>query len=195
MSSTYDHVTLAEVHTVVLRGAAVTDKDVELAALITAVGQRLDEAVGPVVYRDLDETYDGGGSMIQLRQWPVVTVTSVVEDGVTLPSTSYLCDYEKGQLWRRSGDWDYPWEIGRDNVEVVYRAGRYATTATVSERYKMGDYLMLQHLWRTRTWSTPGLGGNDFSVPQVAYPAYSVPNAVIEWFGSEWRDQKRGGFA
>ena len=54
---------------------------------------------------------------------------------------------------------------------------------------------MLQHQWRARQWNTSGVGTGDFQVPQVAFPAYSVPNAVVEWFGSEWRDTKRGGFA
>jgi hypothetical protein len=130
-----------------------------------------------------------------LRLWPVVAVTSVIEDGTTLASTDYLCDYEKGQLWRRAGTWDYPWYVGRDNVQVGYRSGRFSATSTVSERYKQGAYLMLTHLWRSRQWNTSGITSTDFAVPQVAFPAYSVPNAVVEWFGLEWRDARRGGFA
>lgn len=204
MADPLDWVTLTEAKTV-LRLTSTTANDTELTGLITAVSQRLDEAVGPCVYRDLDETHDGARdgfltyegqrTMLQLKQWPIVAITTVTEDGAVLASTEYKADYEKGQLWRRVGTHDYLWRIGRENIQVAYTAGRYASTNLVAERYKQGCYLMLQHMWRSRQWSQAGISAGDFQVPQIAFPAFSVPNAVVEWFGAEWRDTKRGGFA
>lgn len=205
--ATLDVITLAEAK-VALHMGATTANDTELTAMITAISQRLDLAVGPIVTRTVTaETYDGsdtlGGthgvsraSMIQLKSWPCTAVTTVVESGTTLTvTTDYVADLEKGQLWRRIGAWDYLWRYGRDNIAVTYTAGRFANTAAVDEWYKQGAYLMLQHHYRARQWNVGPLGGGDFQVPQIAFPAYSVPNAVVEWFGTEWRDTKRGGFA
>lgn len=202
--ATLDVITLAEAK-VALSMGATTNYDTALTALITAISDRLDEAVGPIVQRTITaETYDGTDwyrmrrvPMIQLRSWPVVSVTTVVEDSTTLTTDQYHIDSEKGQLYRTVGDGvDYIWAHGRDNVSVTYSAGRYAATASVTERYKQGAYLMLAHLWRSRQWSTSGItSGGDFNVPAVAFPAFSIPNAVVEWFGTQWRDRKRGGFA
>ena len=200
--ATLDWVTLTEAKTV-LRLTSTTANDTELTALITAVSQRLDQAVGPVVIRTVTaETYDGAWQpMLQLNYWPVAAITTVVETtavgaSTTLTSAQYLCDYEKGQLWRRTGNWDYGWYIGRENVAVTYTAGRFADTASVDGWWKQGAYMVLQQMWRSRQWAAPGVAPTgDFQVPQVAYPAMSFPKAVVEWFGKEWREKDRGGFA
>lgn len=206
-----DVLTSAEAKAVLRQGAS-TANDTEITALITAVSERLDKAVGPIVTRTITaDTYDGTvsgrgvysprgdwdtrGVVIQLRSWPVGAITTVTENGTTLASTEYYIDAEIGQLYRLASGHDYPWSPGRDNIAVTYTAGRYADTASVAARYKQGAIMLLQHLWRTRTWSTTGVGTGDFQVPTVAFPAYGIPNAVAEWFGGEWREHKRGGFA
>ena len=200
MADTLDVLTLAEGYACLRQGSS-TANATTIAALITAVSRRLDRGVGPIVRRTLTaETYDGEGTFIQLAHWPVTSVTSVVEDGTTLTSDDYYIDTEKGLLYRIQGEFDWRWEIGRDNVEVTYIAGRYASTATVDEDYKQGARLMLKHLWRAEEWNVNGLGVQDFDVPQVAFPSFSVPKAVIDWFGPLWRESSRdtakarGGF-
>lgn len=195
MAEDADILTLAEARSALRQGSSTAD-DTTIELLITAASIRIDQGVGPVVRRTITaETLDGEGTMLQLAHWPVVSVTSVVEDGTTLTSDQYRMDYEKGQLHRRLNDWDYPWEIGLDNIEVTYIAGRFASTATVDAFYKEGCRLLLRHLWRSEQWNVAGLGPQDFDVPQIAYPTYSVPKAVIDWFGGAWRDRGRGGFA
>lgn len=200
MADTLDVLTLAEGYACLRQGSS-TANATTITYLITAVSRRLDRGVGPIVRRTLTaETYDGEGSFIQLKSWPVTSVTTVTEDAVTLTSDDYYIDTEKGLLYRIQGDYDYVWKCGRDNIEATYIAGRYASTATVDEDYKQGARLMLRHLWRSEEWNVNGLGVQDFDVPQVAFPSFSVPKAVIDWFGPLWRESSRdtakarGGF-
>jgi len=196
MAVVTDVVTLAEARTALNQGSQ-TANDTEIAALVTAVSESLDsdDGIGPTVIRDIaEETYDGRGTAIQLNHYPVFAITSVTEDGTALTATDYHCDTETGTLYRRSGDYDTTWEVGRDNVAVVYRAGRVASTALVTERTKQGASMILKHLWRSEQWNISGVGDANFEVPQVAFPAFAIPNAVREWFGGEWRSMK-GGFA
>ncbi len=196
MALATDILTLAEARTALNQGITQTANDTVITYLVSALSQRLDDSedgVGPVIIRDIgQESYDGEGVAIQLDSWPVHSVSAVSEDGTTLTSTQYHIDTEKGLLYRQDGDYDEPWCVGRDNVLVTYRAGRYASTVTVPERYKHGARLFLKHLWRAEQWSEASLG--DFDVPQVSFPGFAVPNAVREWFGGEWRGMK-GGFA
>lgn len=74
------------------------------------------------------ETHDGGSTNIFLRQPPVSTVTSVVENGVTLAATAYLLYPEEGRLVRMSGAYPYIWYWKPRTVVVTYTGG-YGTAA------------------------------------------------------------------
>lgn len=209
MAATLDVLTLAEARTALRQGAG-TANDTVIANLVTAASLRLDQGVGPIVTRTIvGDTYDGlsaewapgrGGSIIQLRSWPVGTVTTVTEDGVTLADTGWYIDTETGQLFRILGRVDYPWSAGRDNVAVTYTAGRFTDTASVDWFYKEGAVLLLRHLWGSEQWAPPSTAAAEFDAPQVRYPSFAVPRAVIDWFGPLWRQssrdtaEPRGGF-
>jgi hypothetical protein len=204
-----DILTLAEARAALRQGTS-TASDTEIALLVTAASIAIDRGTGPVVTRTITgDTYDGDDdgaghttSMIQLRYWPVGSVTTVTEDGATLTAvTDYHIDLEKGQLWRRSGDYDWRWECGRDNITVTYTAGRFANTAAVDSWWKQGARLLVRHLWRAEQWNVAGIGPQEFDVPQVAYPTFAIPKAVMDWYGPLWRlssrdpAEARGGFA
>lgn len=204
MADTLDILTLAEAQSCLRQGSS-TANDTTIALLVTAVSRRIDRAIGPVVTRTLTaETYDGVGTFIQLLSWPVSSVTTVVEDGTTLTTDDWYIDKEKGLLYRQNNGLDWSWahtvSNHRDTVAVTYVAGRYADTASVDAYYKEGARLMLRHLWRSEEWNVNGLGVQDFDVPMVAFPSFSVPKAVIDWFGPLWRESSRdtakarGGF-
>lgn len=195
MADALDILTLAE-GKAALRQGTVTANDTDIELLITAASTIIDRGVGPVVRRTItNEVHDGEGQMLQLEWWPVSTVTTVIEDGITLAPSAYHADLDRGQVWRRLSDWDYPWEVGRANVAFTYIAGRFANTAAVTPFFKAGARLLLRHLWRSEQWNVTGLGPQEFDVPQVAFPTYAVPKAVADWFGPQWRESRgRGGF-
>lgn len=202
MADALDILTLAE-GKAALRQGTVTANDTDIELLITAASTIIDRGVGPVVQRTITaEAHDGldrvtgrRPSMVQLEWWPVTSITTVVEDGATLPADAYHADLDRGQVWRRLSDADYPWEDGRGNLVFTYIAGRFANTAAVTPFFKGGARLLLRHLWRSEQWNTAGLGPQEFDVPQVAFPTYAVPKAVADWFGPQWRTSRgRGGF-
>lgn len=194
MAEATDILTLAEARTALNQGTQ-TSNDTEIAAIVTAISERLDDnedGLGPVIIRQLpQQTYDGAGTCIQLTSWPVHSVSAVTEDGTALAVADYHIDTEKGLLYRQSGDYDKAWCVGRDNIAVTYKAGRYASTETVPEKFKQGARLFLKHQWAAEQWGQETIG--EFDVPQVRFPAFAVPNAVREWFGASWRG-KKGGF-
>ncbi len=137
---------------------------VDLSRMVTAVSVRIDELVGPVVNRAVTEYHDGGG-VIRPRQTPVSTVTTLKYwNGST--TTTYTADtwgqagnangyiIEKSGsyphdaiIYRRSSGSSVAWPDGHRCIELVYVAGRAATTALVDARYKECAAEVLRRLW------------------------------------------------
>lgn len=192
--STLDVITLAEGRAAINMHASDTSQDTEIAAYITAVSLRLDQLVGPVVVRTVTaEVHDAYGATVQLDHYPVSSVTSVTEYvgatgtvltaeavGAATTANDYTLDARWGILTRRSSATDVLWSLGRSRVVVTYVAGRFATTATVSQLFKTAATIMLAHLWRRE----------QSADPMTAYQrshGLAVPKVVKEMLGDEWR--------
>jgi hypothetical protein len=65
----------------------------------------------------------GGNTYILLWKPQVLSVTSVVENGVTLQTTDYVVNKLSGILLRGTYAYTVPWIIGVDNVTVTYVVG------------------------------------------------------------------------
>ncbi|MER5388372.1 hypothetical protein [Saccharopolyspora sp. NPDC002686] len=193
-----------------LNATRTTASDLELAAWITAVSQRLDELVGPVVARPVvGEAHDGGRHVVLLTHYPVRSITSVAEyvNGTEVPlaaethnstpAASYLLDqYEPDRsLWsnwlrRRRNGTDALFVPGRSAVVVSYEAGRFDNTAGVDSRFKIAAMLMLKNLWRSQEDSVATIG--EFDVPASSFPTFAVPRAVREMFPREIQEPRMG---
>lgn len=81
--------------------------------------------VTPVSY---DEFYDGSGTMRQqIRNWPIVSVTSVTIDGQTIPQSTSI------NVWG--------WVVDQDKAFISLRGGFSPTVATFQNyRYQGGRY-------------------------------------------------------
>jgi uncharacterized phiE125 gp8 family phage protein len=70
-----------------------------------------------------DEYFDGDGTRILwLPNWPIISVTSVVENDVTLTEGNeedYIVYKEEGYLWRVGT----VWAEGVKNIKITYTAG------------------------------------------------------------------------
>lgn len=137
---------------------------IELARMVTAVSARIDELVGPVVNRTVTEYHDGGG-FIYPRQTPVSSVTTLKHwDGTS--TTTYTLDTwgtaanTYGFVIETSGSYSHDARIvcrssgtpttfptGHQSLQLVYVAGRAASTAAVAERYKECAAEVLRRLW------------------------------------------------
>lgn len=195
MADTIDVLTLAEARTGLSTETGHTAKDAPLAAYITAVSRRLDELCGPIVIRTItDEVHSGGTKSLFLREYPVVSVTTIteyedttgtvlsVETNASKPSSAYLLDPATGIIHRRATGTSRDFSIGDRNVVVTYQAGRYANTAAVDERFKTAARLLLSHYWRREmAVGTVTYGGEV--IPNL--PGFGVPNVVMDLLAGE----------
>lgn len=155
-----------------------TTHDDELRDAIASVTDVIEDIVGVVIKRSFTETYSGRGDRAVLLRWrPVVSVTSVTENGVAVASSDYSVT-SSGVLTRATGRW----ARGVDNVAVTHVAGRDATPASVRD----GAKELIRINWR------PQQGGNnpvfdqgrsdDFGQgqPGELRLGFFVPNTVME---------------
>ena len=178
-------------------GVGDSTKTALLDVYVSAVSALIVEAVGPVVYGTITETYDGGGSRVWLESHPVQSVIQVVEyDGTaggTLTaesnsakfSSGFTVNTANGELLRRNDNATSSFPTGTGNIRVTYVAGRCATTATVPSRFKVAAGITLQALWRTQEQSTVAF--NEFEVPNANFPRFAMPHAVKGLLADEWR--------
>lgn len=129
-----------------------------LALAISAVSQAIDAYCGPVVARTVTEVHHGNAGAIWPYQAPVLSVTSVTEfDGTTstvltdesafgtaYTSTGFALT-DGYRIDRRSGGVSFRFT---GQVEVVYQAGRFATTADVTSLWKYAASAILSRLWK-----------------------------------------------
>jgi hypothetical protein len=177
--------------------------DTLLGAYITAVSNMIDEQYGPVVYRTIsNEQHETRGVLdIWLRVPPVASITSVTEYDVTgaaytiTPDTlttknvagCFLNTSEFGaaKLQRRSGGSPIWWPI-MGAVSVTYVAGRYATTAAVSEFWKQACRLTVSTTWQIQQ----GSGSITFGGVDAGYAApipITMPRAVQAMLATQKR--------
>jgi hypothetical protein len=77
-----------------------------------------------VAKRTVTETYDGNVQYLVLRSTPVVSITSVLENGVSLDVASNVTlDRNSGILWRGLALNSTVFGWGRQNITVTYVAG------------------------------------------------------------------------
>lgn len=186
------------------RAINVTDAGLhatELALAVTAVSQAIDAACGPVVARTVTEVHAGGTSAIWPYQSPVLSVTSVTEfDGTT--STVLTNESVFGtvggptgfvltggyRIDRRSGG--HLHAFGAGQVQVVYEAGRFASTVTVGARWKYAASAILRRLWKREgsAWAfSPDFYANSDEAAATSSFFRAVEPMIAEFLPDERR--------
>lgn len=185
-------------------GPVDTSKKTLLEAAITAISQRMDELCGPIVRRTVTEVVDidHPTTEIRLSVGPVSSITTVtvyqsgsgtVLTGETLAASGgYLAELQQrirpdgtsqmlsGELYRRSSFVNTWWEWP-SRVQVVYVAGRYATTADAADsRFEQAALIALRSLWRTYQSQVATAADGDYAAPFQAFPSVAVPAAALE---------------
>jgi hypothetical protein len=128
------------------------------------------------------EIHSGGVDVIYLRQAPVVSVTTVVDTGVTLAATSYTIDLPTGRLFYGDTTYQGWWTPGQDNVSVTYVTG--PPSGIVPAYIRGGMLELVEHLWSSRRGGSnlprKAAGGEEFSNRL----AHALPWRVQEMWGS-----------
>jgi hypothetical protein len=175
--------------------SAITGRDAELTMLMDMASEGIQEYLQqPIAPTQITELIDGsaaGGvnqSMITLKYYPLIVVSSVIEGRGTsglftlaeqtptvTPQDAYQVDYDHGRLVRIFGaSTPRPWFPGSRNVEVVYRAGFQKVPNTI----KLATLQYAKHLWQR--WQNPrqgkpGTSSNDDNAPDVMS---GIPNDI-----------------
>lgn len=186
-------------------GPVDTSRKVLLESAIEAVSQRMDELCGPIVQRTVTEIIEVPRwervTDLRITGGPVTSITSVksYEDGVETTLTAetltvagdYLAELAprvrpdgtsqmlSGRLLRRSSFSDWWWTCGT-RIQVVYTAGRYATTAAVADRFTQAALIALRSLWRTYQSQVATASDGDYAAPFQAFPSVAIPAAALE---------------
>lgn len=163
-------------------GISASTWDTVLGVLATAVSVMVrrwcdrDEATGFEGGADKTEYYDGNGSaMLQLREWPVISITSIAErdsEGnlTTLDDAEYRADLRTGVVARHTSGYGrlismsgFPtipgfghspnWCVGYQNWKVIYKGGY----TTIPGDLKLGCYKVMDAIFAERRKDMAGL--------------------------------------
>lgn len=134
--------------------ASHTDDELRaLARIINGVSAAIQADVGPVRNRSSTEQYDGGSDRIFTRWKPIVTVTSIIDNGITLTEGTDFFVYKEigalrryGAIWGRPGLWGTSFPM---SVTVTYTAGMSATVDAVPHDIKLAALLWVHEMWAT----------------------------------------------
>jgi hypothetical protein len=165
--------------------AASADED-EIRRFIDAAQDLAENYVGAVLgRRTIVETYDGQTDVLRLRSPRAISITTVVESGVTLDSSQYKLDDTGQRLYRLTtstisasssfGAYGY-WASGVNAVTVTYIAGFTVTPPAVQQ----GVLEILRHLWSTQRGAVNIMNRNGSGDEFYSTPTYSLPRRAME---------------
>lgn len=113
--------------------AANTAHDAELREHIETTTDVIEDIIGPVVRRTVTETFSGRGTAeLVLSYVPVISVTSVTEDGTAVDASGYSLG-DDGVLKRVAGYQSTGWRYGVNNITVVTVVGRVVVRSAIRE--------------------------------------------------------------
>lgn len=107
------------------QGVIVTPADMEqLRFLCQIASTAIEDDLGRAICRrTVVDAFDGGRSWLKLRTQPVQSVTTVVENGVTLTATDYVLDSTLGVLYRGAPATPRWWYPALQSTVVTYVVG------------------------------------------------------------------------
>jgi len=168
-------VSLADIRTHL--GAGTTAGDLQLydfAARATDACERYTNR--PWRTKTIVEVHDGGAGALLLRRQPIVSLTSVVENGTTLGAADYTLKANAGQLFRGGPLTRLRWWPGVGTVTVTYTVG--PADGIVPDDVIGGVLEMVRHLLTSQRGATnlprQDAGGSDWA-PGAGY---SIPRWV-----------------
>lgn len=122
-------------------------------------------------------TQNGGTPYIQLEK-PIISVTTVTEDGTAITSTGYVIDSDRGRLYRGTTSGATRWNSGIENIVVTYVVG--PSDGVIPDPIRQGILVETQHLWDTQRGGqgVPRQIGMDLTIdPRTGF---SIPRRVLE---------------
>lgn len=162
-----------------------TTDDDELRGFILSASAVVESIVGTVGRKTVTEKYSGlRQQAILLRRGPVITVTSVTENGIALTADVDYSVSDAGVLSRLAGRWyPRPWRAGINNVVVNYVAGRMEIPPNIVDATKE----LIRINWRPQTGGNYSVfsGGRQDDSGQLSFNelrplGFFIPNTVMQ---------------
>jgi hypothetical protein len=164
---------------------ATTTYDTELQVYIATIETSLEAYTGgPIINRTITSeraVITSGYTVLQVRQRPLVSVTSIVSasSGLPLDLTAGLdLDANAGIIRRKLGYPFYgPYFQWLPAMLITYVAG-WGTTAPAA--FNLAGRIILQHLWETQHGPSarPGMGGEELAT--LPGWGYAIPSRAAE---------------
>ena len=176
-------ISLAEAKKHLKKDLAKSADDAELLEFISAACAKIVDLIGPVAPVAVVQTEwcRWRHRQVALDEHPVVEVTSVTVNGVTVPQADAGVGTDGWILAPGPGLLEHSWRWPYGRMVVTYRAGRTPLPANV----RLAGLELAAHLWRTiklnGTGGRPPVAGGDDIV--IAGQAYALPNRVRELLG------------
>ena len=129
-----------------------------------------------------NELYDGGTEFIRIRNPKAISITSVYENGVSVPSSNYVLDYTGQRLYRIGSGTLYAtnsygyWTQGMNNIQITYVAGYVNPPMSA----KQGVLVIIKHLWETQRGAMNVMGRVLGGDEMYSTPTYSLPRRAVE---------------
>ena len=153
-----------------------SDDDETLRSLILMASDICEQRTGIWRRQTLTGTFDGGGDKLHLRR-PVVSVTSVTENGTTIAASGYTLDTARGWLWRGGQTTPMCWYWGRQNITVTYVAG--APSGIIPEPIRKGVIELARYQFnQSRGGGLPRNAGFDGVIDPAS--GWLIPRPVTQ---------------
>lgn len=174
-SSLLPLISLTEIRNQCRASSAANDEELRWFGLVAS--QMAEDHTQAWRRQTLTETFDGVAGPLVLQR-PVASVTTVTEDGQTIPASGYVLNARTGRLYRGTTTCVVPWTSGRQNIVVTYVAG--PSDGVVPANILQGVRLQVQHLWDSQRGGpgVPRQTGADFTVDPRS--GYAIPHRVLE---------------
>lgn len=127
-------------------GVIVSAADLEQLRFLCGVAcSAVENDLGRKIARQVvTETFDGGTPAILLRSTPLISVTTVVESGVTLTAGDYTADTSTGIIYRGGQQSPQCWAWGRQNITATIATG-YLVPPRVARKVAANG---VQRMWQ-----------------------------------------------
>ena len=163
--------------------------DVELEGYIAAAERVVEDLVGPVAPRAVDEFLHGGRADITLTHYPVLSVQAVTEYAGTLGQAlaleplsggvfsafGYTLDAEQGVLARTTYGAPVRFATGRRNVRVQYTAGR----SPVPENIRLATLELVRLNWGPQRSGGPAMPYDEEATGQSLRMSYGRVKSML----------------
>jgi len=190
--ATEDIVTIAEARGAIRLGFDDVSLEPELTRIITSASRLIDHHFGCMVVRTVTaELHDDPcRPLLQLRQGPVSSITTVTVDGTALTAgqTQIVAGGYGETICRVNSYTPAPWYSRRlQGISVTYVAGRYATTSVVPAVVKDACILQVRHMWRPTQHGLAENVAGEYDTAATAGVPSGLARGVKQLLAEFWR--------